>query len=188
MYLQDVALLFKVARIGHVSRTRSWMGGNIRPMGWAQLALPAAHVSAGIGPGPWLVMATAGVAWGGSQTPTSPCPTCAFSRPAPSPLPSRDPAPGSPLCQHCPLWCSRLQPKVWWVHLGSCLPHSSPCARCLYAPPFLLLLPSCLAGSSSRVFRVALLGLTPGAAEEPLAAAAWADSITSGTSARKCCN
>lgn len=149
------------------------MGSNTHPMGWAQPALPAAHVSAGMGPGPGLVIATAGVAYGVSQTSISSCPACALSSSVPSSLPSRGPAPAAPLCQDPPLWCSQSASSPARVD-SSWLMSATPFTlrKVPLCSPFLLLLPFCLVGSSSRVFRVALLGLTNGAAEEPLAAAA----------------
>lgn len=154
------------------------MGSNTFPMGWAQPALPAALVAAGTGPepGPGLVMVTgiAGMAWGEDQAATSPCPACALSSPAPSPLPSRDPAPGtswlvplsasSSLMQQTP--ARIVVATSWLISTRLVTLHKVPLSS-----PFLLLLPFHLAGNSSRVFSVALLGLTPGAAEEPLAAA-----------------
>lgn len=144
------------------------MGSSTLPMGCAQSALPAAPVGPGTGPGagpgagPGLAMATgtAGVAWGEGQAATSPCPACALSSPVPSPLPSTDTAPGTPrlvplsaftsLMQQTP---ARITVATSWLMFTTLFPlHKMP----LFSP-FLLLLPSCLVGSSSRVFRVALL-------------------------------
>lgn len=79
------------------------MGSNTLPMGWAQPALPAAHVAAGTGQGPGLVMATstADVAWSEGQTVTSPYPPCLCCQ-QPSAFPPAQPRPSTGDTPACP--------------------------------------------------------------------------------------
>lgn len=136
VYLHDVALLFKLALIGCVSRGPEW-GAIFTP--WAGHNLPFQLLMFLLGWDldqdwwwPQLVWPTMGV-----RLPLLPALPVLSAAQCLPPCPAEIQLQGHPFVNTLLSDSARVHHlQLGWIHLGSRLPHCLPCARCLYAPHF----------------------------------------------------